>query len=530
MPTVKKKFIFFLFLYTLLAFYTSAYAPIFESTEARYAEIAREMIQTENYIEPHFNGIKHFHKPPLTYWFIASGMKIFGINNFGARFFGIIASIITLVFTVKLAKFFIREEERYYAAYVLSSSILFLAVSRIAATDIYLTMFAVVSQYYYFKQIYSRKDTKNSILIGIFLGLGFITKGPIIFLFTLLPFLVMKFFDYHFRRVFSLKDVILSTISFIVISLPWYFMVILKNPDLLNYFLKVQTIERVTTNRFNREKPFYFFFGTIFIATLPYSILIITKIKQLFSNYKSHITLIIYIVTPFIIFSIAKSKLHSYLTPLTPIMSILVLKLYTEYCKPIFNKIVLYFAALLPITFIIATFLFKELRFNLTIIILSLISIAFVVISRKKIENHLFSYNLGLIVVIIFNIIYYSSSIFQDKLMGFENMVNTANIIDPDRKLEALCYKRDLPSTSFYRNKITVMAHGAPRETQFEKDDNYKKYYIQTEDAMKSFIKSNSSFFLFTRGALNEFKDKYRIDCEEKYIQRDYSLSLCKSK
>ncbi|MGC8768610.1 ArnT family glycosyltransferase [Calditerrivibrio sp.] len=529
MPIVKKKFIFFLFIYTVLAFYTSAYAPIFESTEARYAEIAREMIQSGNFIEPYFNGIKHFHKPPLTYWFIASGMKIFGINNFGSRFFGIIASIITLVFTVKLSKFFIREEERYYAAYVLSSSILFLTVSRIAATDIYLTMFTVISQYYYFNQVYYKKDTKNAILIGIFLGFGFITKGPIIFLFTLLPFFVMKFFDYHFRKVFSFKDVILSTISFIAVSLPWYLIVIIKNPDLLNYFLKVQTIERVTTNRFNREKPFYFFFGTVFVSTLPYSILIITKIKQLFSNYKSHITLIVYIITPFIIFSIAKSKLHSYLTPLTPIMSILVLKLYTEYCKPIFNKIVLYFAALLPITFIIATFLLKELRFNLTIIILSIISIAFVVISRKKIENHLFSYNLGLIVVIIFNIIYYSSSIFQDKLMGFENMVNAANIIDPDRKLEALCYKRDLPSTSFYRNKITVMAHGTTRETQFEKDDNYKKYYIQTEDEMKSFIKSNSSFFLFTKGALNEFKDKYRIDCEEKYIQRDYSLSLCKS-
>lgn len=530
MQEYNKKFIFFLLIYTSLSLYTIGYVPIFESTEARYAEISREMIETGNYIEPHFNGIKHFHKPPLTYWMIASGLKLFGINNFGARFFGIIASLLIFIFTIKSAKFFVKKEESYYPAYILGTSILFLTVSRVVATDIYLTLWTIIVQYYYFKQIYEKKDTKNAIMIGVFLGLGFITKGPIIFLFTLLPYLLMKLFDDHFKKVFSIKSILASIVLFIVISLPWYIAVILKNPNLLEYFLKVQTVERVTTNRFNREQPFYFFFNTLFISSLPYSLLVLYKIKTIYLNYKRYIVLSVYIITPFVIFSIAKSKLHSYLTPLTPILSIFLFKIYKEYCSKAFNKIIYLLLTTIPIILIIASFIIDKIRFNPTILILSIVTIIFILLSYNKIESISFAYNIGLITLVLFNILYFSAGIFQEKLMGFEYMVDTANSIDPDRKLESICYKRDLPSTSFYRNKLSVMALGTIRETQFQKDESFKRYYIQSGEEISDFLKNNKQFFLFTRGHEQEFVEKYKVNCENKYTQRDYTLSLCTKK
>lgn len=529
MLALKKKFLFFLFIYTILSFYTIGFVPIFESTEARYAEIAREMLENGNYIEPYFNGIKHFHKPPLTYWLIACGLKLFGINNFGARFFGIIASIFTFIYTVKLSKFFIRDNERYFSAYILGSSILFLAVSKIAATDIYLTLWTVMVQYYYFEQVYGTKSSKNAILLGVFLGLGFMTKGPIIFIFTILPFLISKIFDVKFRKVFNIKEITLTIIFFLLTSLPWYIIVILKNYELLQYFFKVQTLDRVTTNRFNREKPFYFFIGTILLSSLPYSLLVIHKIKLLYLNYKRYLILLIYIIVPFIIFSISKSKLHTYLTPLTPIMSIFIFKFYKDYFNIFFNKFVLLILVILPTVLLIGTLFYEQIRFNTTIIMLSIIALIFILFSKNKKDSFHFSYNIALITLIIFNIFYYSTSLLQSKLMGFENMVKMANSIDPERKLESVCYKKDLPSVSFYRNKIAIMAFGNQRETQFEKDDNYKKYYIQSENEMKGFIQNNKEFFLFTRGLAKEFQEKYKIKCEERFLQRDYSLSLCKN-
>ncbi len=59
------------------------------------------MLASGNFLEPYYNGIKHFHKPPAPYWFNALGMQIFGVNGFGVRFFGSVAAILTLYVTRK---------------------------------------------------------------------------------------------------------------------------------------------------------------------------------------------------------------------------------------------------------------------------------------------------------------------------------------------------------------------------------------------------------------------------------------------
>ena len=58
-----------------------------ESSEARYATIAKEMLETNDFINPTLLGIKHLHKPPITYYITALGFKLFGVNAFGATIF-----------------------------------------------------------------------------------------------------------------------------------------------------------------------------------------------------------------------------------------------------------------------------------------------------------------------------------------------------------------------------------------------------------------------------------------------------------
>ena len=67
--------------YFLILLLPTGFLPLMESTEGRYGEIAWEMLLRGNYLEPFFNGIKHFHKPPLTYWAIAGGYRLFGIGD-----------------------------------------------------------------------------------------------------------------------------------------------------------------------------------------------------------------------------------------------------------------------------------------------------------------------------------------------------------------------------------------------------------------------------------------------------------------
>ncbi|HKC88751.1 MAG TPA: glycosyltransferase family 39 protein, partial [Blastocatellia bacterium] len=75
-----------LFLCAVVFFYGLGRLPFIGPDEPRYAEVAREMYATGDWITPRLGGIKWFEKPALTYWLLAAGYALFGENEFGARF------------------------------------------------------------------------------------------------------------------------------------------------------------------------------------------------------------------------------------------------------------------------------------------------------------------------------------------------------------------------------------------------------------------------------------------------------------
>ena len=70
---------------------------LFDWDEINFAESAREMIVTGNYHQVQINFQPFAEKPPLFFWLQVSSMKMFGINEFAARFPNAIFGIITLV-------------------------------------------------------------------------------------------------------------------------------------------------------------------------------------------------------------------------------------------------------------------------------------------------------------------------------------------------------------------------------------------------------------------------------------------------
>ncbi|MGA1846574.1 ArnT family glycosyltransferase [Deferribacter abyssi] len=518
-------------LYFLILIYPIKFIPLFETTEARYSEIAREMVVSGDYIEPRFNGIKHFHKPPFTYWMIAAGLKIFGINGFGARFFGVLAAVVSIFFLFKISKiFFKQDDDCFNIALIYASSFLFLVISRISSTDIYLTMWTVIAQYFLFRQIYYKKQLINVIFYALALGFGFLTKGPIIFLFTILPFYIGKVFDKNHRKVFKISEVIIAFILFISISLPWYIVVIIKNPDLLNYFLKVQTIDRVATNRFHRYKPFYFFILVFIGGFLPYSFYFLKgmfNLNKMNTIYKVFFT---YIIVPFVIFSIAKSKLATYILPLFPISSIFAYIGIKEYDNKIIRYISLVFLILIVFVLMFSGFFYKPLfPYKKTIVlygILVMLTLAPVIIN---LNNEKFVKSVSFSIISLSFIIYMILPTIGPSIKGYRLMTFKINELDPEKKLNVLVYKDFIPSISFYRNKLAVIAYGKEREVQFENDDNYKQFYLTDDREINEFIRNNKSFFLVSRPKrIGIFQKKFNVICRKIYEQRKQSAYLCK--
>lgn len=524
---MKNRIYWFIIIYLIISAFSINNIPLFETTEARYAEISWEMAATGNYLEPHFNGIKHFHKPPLTYWLNAVGIKLFGVNGFGARIFGVLASGLILLMTYKLAYIILNDiKKSENAVYVLSSSILFIAVSKIVSTDIYLTLFTVLSQYFLFKQIYEKRSTYNAVLYGAFLGLGFLTKGPVIFLFTLLPFIVVKLFFKSHKKVFSLKDISFVVISFLIISLPWYVIVILNNPELLNYFIKVQTVDRVVTDRFHRNEPFYFFIFTFAGTFFPFIIVFLKGLLRQQKPLSEKFALYLYIFIPFLLFSIAKSKLATYILPFYPLASIIAAEyLDNQTIQAKYFKIpTLLFAGLLSIGLIISIFVYPVLKGYLFMILIFFILSLILFINLYKKFSLL---NFAIYIILVSFCAYSTLPILGPDIKGFKKLTEKINEIDKEKRLEVLTYKWLIPSISFYRQKITVVAFGKKRETQFQYTDDYKEYYIDSKTELSNFLNSQESLLVVTRPKYIKEISDFGFTCKDYYNQRNYSLYLC---
>src|SRR4051812_46032658 len=73
--------------------------PLFIPDEGRYAEIARAMLASHDWITPHLNGIEYFEKPPLFYWLGAISLYGFGVNLWAIRSVNAIFAILCCLAT-----------------------------------------------------------------------------------------------------------------------------------------------------------------------------------------------------------------------------------------------------------------------------------------------------------------------------------------------------------------------------------------------------------------------------------------------
>ena len=531
MNTNFKFFIYLCFIFTYLLI-GAINLPLFETTEGRYSEIAREMVVNNNYLEPTLNGIKHFHKPPLSYWGMALGMKLFGINDFGVRFFGIVFAILAIVATYLTAQLLNKDYEfDFCSSIVLSSSLLFLICSRIVSTDIYLASFTMMATYFLFKQIFYNKSLTNALLYAVFLALGFLTKGPVIFIFTLLPYLVCKSFLKDHRRVFNTKEILLSFLCFLIIALPWYIYIVIKNPGLLSYFIENQTIERIATEKFHRNEPIYFFIFIFIVTFIPYIIHFIKGIFNLNQFTYNIKILYLYILIPLLFFSLIKSKLATYILPFYGLASIVSCYSISIDRRKFFKTLSYCFLLLLNVGAIVSFTIKFDIKNESTTlhILLGLWLISIVIMALLYFilyERFLFNTSLSILIFV-----FCACSLLPyvgDEFKSYKTLTHKLNKIDPERKYEVIVYNSFIPSISFYRNKLSIMAFSKERETQFENNDSYKKYYINDTTTLKNLISREKEFFLVIRPKeLSNMKTIYNIECSLVAEQKKHSAYLC---
>ncbi|MFT6835135.1 MAG: 4-amino-4-deoxy-L-arabinose transferase-like glycosyltransferase [Francisellaceae bacterium] len=308
--------------------------------EGRYPEIAREMLDSGNWITPTINGVPFLDKPIMYYWLEAIGLKIFGINAWGARmpmaFFGFIGVTLTYVFG---RRFYGRRVGLIAAAILASSPVYFLA-AHYANLDLEVANFLWISALLMLLGLQYRYPSKKRqyCLYGayIFGALAFLTKGLMGFVF---PAMAMGIWIILLNRWIVLRQIYLVTGMglFLVIIIPWLVLCQMQNVDFLYYFFYYQQVLRFVGHDFHTSKIMgpYFYALIMLVGMLPWSIYFTVRLKKgadLFwkNRFKDTISLFILIwsVAIFIFFSIPHTKLVGYILPILPTLALLMAKSY----------------------------------------------------------------------------------------------------------------------------------------------------------------------------------------------------------
>ena len=216
---------------------------LFDSDETNYAESAREMIVTGDYLTVQIDYEPFPEKPPLFFWLQVLSMKLFGINEFAARFPNLICGILSMVMLYYLGRHIYGH--RFGLFWILSygSAILpfFFFKSGIIDPWFNLFIFMGIARFiFYLDPARDRSRIPNLIFAALFFGLATLTKGPVAVLIFLLCFLVYVSLK-RFRISISAFHVLLFTLVLSLVGGSWYlFQAIQGNTNFIREFITYQ--------------------------------------------------------------------------------------------------------------------------------------------------------------------------------------------------------------------------------------------------------------------------------------------------
>jgi 4-amino-4-deoxy-L-arabinose transferase-like glycosyltransferase len=165
----------------ILCFYNLGGSDLWNSDEPRHAQIAREMLQDEEWIVPHLNSQVYPDEPPLLFWLIAfTAEAMGGMNEFAARFPSALFGVLTLLVLFLLGKRLFSEKAAFLGALVLATSMAFLWFARRATTDVTLTFFTTAAITFFYVGFHQQKGRWGLYLLAYCaMALGVLTKAQI---------------------------------------------------------------------------------------------------------------------------------------------------------------------------------------------------------------------------------------------------------------------------------------------------------------------------------------------------------------
>ncbi|RDI97557.1 glycosyltransferase family 39 protein [Dyella solisilvae] len=312
--------------------------PLWNTDEGRYVDNALQMLDSGNFLTPAYNADhKNFAKPPLTLWAIAATVHVMGSNTWAVRIPSAMAFVLTSLLLCVMGRHLLPDKAWLPGLVYACTAGPFIA-GNVVSTDDLLTLCEAIAMCGFFQAAFGPADAQQRLPVLVMwfgFGLAFLTKGTpgLMPLLAIVVFIARRDGMRGIRRYFPWMGLVL----FALVGFTWYAVVVLRYPQLLDYYLKYELYGRIFTSAHNRNPQWYgwlvAYVPVFVLGTLPWWPMLVPELKAALSprNWRRRwherspaLFLELWLALSLLVFCIARSRLPVYVLPLFMPMALMI--------------------------------------------------------------------------------------------------------------------------------------------------------------------------------------------------------------
>ncbi len=323
----------------LLFFIDLGGRPFWDLDEAKHAVVAKEMVQSGDWVVPRFDHEPFFDKPILHYWLAAAGFRLFGMHEASARLPSALLGVGLVFLTYWLGRMARGPAAAFWAAVVFATCMETVVLSRTIVHDQSLCFFTTLTLVLFYAG-FRDEGRRRWFYLGAYAAAGaaVLAKGPVG---AVLPGMVAFLYALsRGRLIHTLRTARLlpGLALFLAIAAPWYVAVSLRNADFGGHFFLTQNVMRFVSLQARHSEAFYFYVPVLLAGVFPWTFLLIVcagwlgrKGRGVWGGDLGFP--LIWAVAILVFFSLASSKLPTYIFPAFPALAVLIGEMIAEFIR-----------------------------------------------------------------------------------------------------------------------------------------------------------------------------------------------------
>jgi len=295
---------------------------LWEPDEARYAEIAREMLQSGNLLVPHLNYVAYVEKPPLLYWLTTLSFWIFGVSEFAVRLPIAMSAIAGILATYFFALRAFGRRHAVLAAAILATTPLYALMAQVLTTDMTLTALVTIATFALY--LHWLEGGRWCWVAYVAMGLAVMTKGPVGAALPVLSMLLWLALNRELRGAIAKFRAVPGLLLTTLIAAPWFVAMTVREPGFAGFYFVGEHLRRVFDSDYSHGEAFYFYIPVLAVGLLPWSLLVPFLTWRAATRNPARSFCVIAAGVTVFAFSCASAKLIPYILPAVPPLSVLI--------------------------------------------------------------------------------------------------------------------------------------------------------------------------------------------------------------